>query len=100
MGHPSGIGIMKKKLQKYVQNEATSRVAYIKFFKEQTNYGNRWTNQRLTKFINFSNKLTELLADAICVVLEEGELTRSVSQRTVTVILMEGEKFGIKKIGN
>lgn len=69
-------------------------MANIKFFKEQNIYGNRWANQRLTKFINFSNKLTELLADVICVILEEGELTRSGSQRTVTVILMEGEKSG------
>lgn len=47
--------------------------------------------------MNFSNKLTKLLADVICVILKEGELTRSVSQRTLTVILMEGEKFGMKK---
>ena len=50
-----------------------------------------------TKFINFSNKLTELLADVTCVIFEEGELTRTVLQRIVTVILTEGERLGIKK---
>lgn len=39
--------------------------------------------------INFSNKQTKLLADAICVILGKGELTRKVSQRTVTVIVMK-----------
>ena len=33
----------------------------------------------------------------ICVILEEGELTKIVSQKTVTVILMEGERSVIKK---
>lgn len=80
-----------------MRNEATSTGANIKFFKGQTNYENRWANRKLTKFVNFSNKLTKLLADVICVILKEGELTRSVSQRTLTVILMEGEKSGMKK---
>lgn len=47
--------------------------------------------------INFSGKLTKLLTDVICVILGEGELTRSRSQRAVTVILMEGERSGMKK---
>lgn len=33
----------------------------------------------------------------ICVILEEGELTKTISQKTVTVILMEGERSVVKK---
>lgn len=33
----------------------------------------------------------------ICVILEEGELTKTVSQKTVTVILLEGERYVVKK---
>ena len=33
----------------------------------------------------------------ICVILEEGELTKTVSQKTVTVILLEGERSVVKK---
>ena len=33
----------------------------------------------------------------ICVILEQGELTKTISQKTVTVILMEGERSVVKK---
>lgn len=36
----------------------------------------------------------------ICVILEEGELTKTVSQKTVTVILLEGERSVVKKKTN
>lgn len=53
-----------------MQNEATSKVANNKFLgtdKLQEQMG----KPKTYKFINFSDKLTELLADVICVILEE-----------------------------
>lgn len=52
------------------------------------------------KIYQLFNKLTELLVDVICVMLGKTEWTRSISQRTVTVILMEGERSDMKKIRN
>lgn len=45
--------IMQKKIQRHMQNEAISEMANMEYFKEQTNHGNRWTNPKLTKFVNF-----------------------------------------------
>lgn len=53
-----------------MQNEATSKVANNKFLgtdKLQEQMG----KPKTYKFINFSDTLTELLADVICVILEE-----------------------------
>ena len=56
------------------------------------NCGNRWAKER-PKFVNLLNKLTEWLANVICVILEEGEVTKIVSQKTSDSYFDGGRKI-------
>lgn len=54
-----------------MQNEATSKMANTKFLATDKLQG-QMGKPKTCKFINLPDKLTELLADVICVILEEG----------------------------